>query len=258
MKMRHMAEGGSLGFLIGLIAANCGGGETSSGRVASLSEAGSNAPPAPGASSAGDAASPASSDGGQRGVPQAFASVSLGAYYDPNHNGQNTCASYMSLREVFAIGSATGTCNPTTGVCNGTGLTRVRDGDSQSGGTIVNVKCSVTGGYDVALQASLGATGTLGIFGHVDPNAGGQGLSGDITYQGSEYQATNSCTVTFTYSGAPVPESPPIARGRIWAHLSCPQMGDPNMVRHVTLMDMSLVPEVCDGEVDFIFENCSQ
>ena len=136
-----------------------------------------------------------------------------------------------------------------------TGPVRVRNGDSQ-GGSTVNVRCSVTGGYDVDLEASLGSTGTLQIVGHVDATAGGQGLSAAIHYVES-YSGSN-CTVTFMYGGQAVPVSPPIAPGRIWAHLSCPQMGDPDGVRHVVLMDMTLVPEVCDAEVDFIFENCSQ
>jgi hypothetical protein len=80
----------------------------------------------------------------------------------------------------------------------------------------------------------------------VDATSGGQGVSADISYQGSDYQANNSCTVTFMYARQPVPQNPPIGPGRIWAHLSCPQMGDPAGVRNVKLMDMSLVPEVCD------------
>ena len=191
------------------------------------------------------------------GTPQAFASVSLGAYYDPNHNMQNTCNSFKSITEVFSIGTATGNCDPKTGVCNGTGPVRVKDGDSQSGGATVNVKCSVTGGFDINLQASLGARGALQIFGHVDGNSGGTGVSADITYEGSDYQANANCTVKYTYGSDSVPENPPVAHGRIWAHLSCPQMGDPSGVRQVILMDMSQVPEICDGEVDFIFENCS-
>jgi hypothetical protein len=194
---------------------------------------------------------------GNTATPQAFASVNLGAYYDMvNHNGANTCKSYMSLREVFAIGTATGNCDPKTGVCNGTGPVRVKDGESQNGGAPVNIRCTVNGNYDVNLEASLGNTGTLSIVGHVDATAGGKGLSADIGYQSTHYSG-NDCTVTFMYGGMDVPQHPPVASGRIWAHLSCPQMGDPDGVRHVVLMDMSLVPEVCDGEVDFIFENCS-
>jgi hypothetical protein len=63
--------------------------------------------------------------------------------------------------------------------------------------------------------------------------------------------------VAFLYGGDPVPQMPPIASGRIWAHLSCQQMVDPQGLRHIILMDGTQVPEVCDAEVDFIFENCS-
>lgn len=44
-----------------------------------------------------------------------------------------------------------------------------------------------------------GGHGSLQIFGHVDATSGGQGVSADIAYQGSEYQANSSCTVTFMY-----------------------------------------------------------
>jgi hypothetical protein len=191
------------------------------------------------------------------GIPQTFDDVFLGAYYDPNHIMQNTCASFKSLKEVFSIGTATGNCNAQTNVCNGTGPVRVADGASQSGGATVNVKCSVTGSYDLSLNASLGSTGTLQINGHVDGKSGGTMLSGDIAYEGNDYTASGNCSAAFTYGGDPVPQNPPIASGRVWAHLSCPQMVDPQGLRHIILMDGTQVPEVCDGEVDFIFENCS-
>jgi hypothetical protein len=194
---------------------------------------------------------------GSQGTPQVFASVSLGAYYDPNHNMANTCNSFKSISEVFSIGTATGTCDPKTGLCGNTGPVRVKDGDTQGGGATVNVKCSVTGGFDINLQASLGSRGSLQIFGHVDGTAGGQGVSADIAYAGSDYSANGNCSVAYMYASMPVPQNPPIAPGRIWAHLSCPQMGDPSGVRQVGLMDGMQVPEICDGEVDFIFENCS-
>jgi hypothetical protein len=218
--------------LIGTIASGCGAGETKP-----------------------DGLVTAGSDAGHQPVPQAFVAVSLGGSFDPNHNLQNTCKSYSSTRELFAIGAASGSCNATTGRCVATGPIRVRDGDSQSGAGSVHIRCSVTAGNDVNLEASLGTTGTLQIVGHVDPTSGGQGLSADIGYQGSHY-AGSSCAVTFTYGGEPVPQHPEIAPGRIWGHLSCPQMSDPNGIRQVVLMDMSQVPETCDGEADFIFENC--
>jgi hypothetical protein len=195
---------------------------------------------------------------GPQSVAQVFASVAIGAYYDPNHNMQNACQGFQSLDTVFEIGVATGVCDPATDVCNSAGPVRVQDGSMQSGAQVVNVNCSVKGSYDVNLQVSLGATGDLSISGHVDANSGGQGLSADINYEGSDYASNGGCSVVYTFMGQPVPEQPRVAPGRIWAHLSCPQMGDPTGVRHKMLMDGSLVPDTCDGEADFLFENCTQ
>jgi hypothetical protein len=204
------------------------------------------------ANSAGSLAPSDASDGGQPRA-MAFVSATVGPYYDPNFNRQNTC-SLASAKQVLSVGTAAG-----IGVCSN-GPVAIASGDLQADGATIAVRCAVTpanGGYLLDLQATLGATGSVSIFGQVDAMSGGQGVSGDITYQGSEYQANNNCTVTYMYAGAPVPQHPPIAPRRIWAHMSCPQMRDPNGVSHVVLANMSIVPEVCDGEVDFLFENCA-
>jgi hypothetical protein len=67
---------------------------------------------------------------------------------------------------------------------------------------------------------------------------------------------SDSCTIAFTYDGAPVPLNPPIAPGRIWGHLSCPnaQRGDISIMSP----DGGVTPATCDTEADFLFENCTQ
>jgi spore coat protein U-like protein len=178
---------------------------------------------------------------------KAFVLASLAASQDPNHN--NLC-NFNSARSVLQIGTNTGT-DPT----------RVSDGATQMGAATVNVTCTVTGSFDVNLTASLGGVqgGSLIISGHVDGASGGQNIHASLTSPssgGTFSQDNNMCTIAFTYGGAPVPQTPPIAPGRIWAHLSCPAMKN-GSGQFVHLMDGTTVPETCDGEVDFIFENCS-
>jgi hypothetical protein len=244
-KMRGVFATGSLGWLVAALALSCGGNVTSSNDASERD-----------ASTAGGSSSDGSTDS-QQSLAQVFAFVAIGGYYDPNHNAQNTCGSYSSLIDVFEIGTTNSNCDPKTGVCSAAFPVRALNGSSQSAGATVNVTCSVRAGFDVNLQASLGAMGSVQITGHVDASSGGKGLTGEITFSGQDYQS-NNCNVTYAYMGQAVPVHPPIAPGRIWAHVSCPQMGDPTGVRHKTLMDGSQVPDSCDGEADFVFENCTQ
>jgi hypothetical protein len=65
------------------------------------------------------------------------------------------------------------------------------------------------------------------------------------------------CTITYEYDpggslgglagDTPVPASPPIAAGRIWGHIKCPNA-----------FDTAMPSVVCDIEGDFMFENCRQ
>lgn len=55
----------------------------------------------------------------------------------------------------------------------------------------------------------------------------------------------HNCTLSFTYLGAPVPESPPVAPGRIWGHVECPMVTSGQGVR-------------CSAEADFLVENCTR
>jgi hypothetical protein len=179
--------------------------------------------------------------------PRAFVLATLGAARDTS--GNNLCQAFNSAKAVLNIGTNTGT-NPT----------RVNDGDQNAGAT-VNVSCSVDGSFEVSLFAGQGGSqgGSVQIAGHVD-KGGSQGLVGQLVTQGLTYRQnaneSGGCTVAFKYMGGDVPDPTPISQGRIWAHISCLKMA--NQDGHVVkLMDMTSVPEVCAGEVDFIFENCS-
>ncbi len=148
---------------------------------------------------------------------------------------------------IVDIGEATGVdAKPVT----------VASGGSEMGGQPVTVDCSITAsgsGFNVQLGAEqLGpGGGSLSItspFGQpLDPVNGGAVSVGWTNVLVGTYSETD-CTLTYSYQGGPVPPSagPPIAPGRIWAHVSCPMATD---AEHSP-------PYVCDGEADFLFENC--
>jgi hypothetical protein len=159
------------------------------------------------------------------------------------HNNQNICI-YGSAAQVLSLGVATGD-NPV----------RVIDG-TMTNGSVVQILCSVSGSYDVSLAAYLGGNrgGTISMVGHVDATTGGQNITAEIDTSGSQFKESD-CTIGFTYMSGSVPQTPAVARGRIWAHLSCAKMVDASGTYRM-LMDGSLVPTTCRSEVDFVFENC--
>jgi hypothetical protein len=89
-----------------------------------------------------------------------------------------------------------------------------------------------------AVNAAVGGAGITAVF-----ESGANG-----TFQSSD------CTLTFQYEGGPVPASPPIAAGRIWGHVSCPAAQASGQT--VTGPDGGSQPRQCDGEADFLFEQC--
>jgi hypothetical protein len=155
----------------------------------------------------------------------------------------NNLCSYASAHSVLAIGTPTG------------GSPQTMADQSQAPTGNVSVICTVGGGFDVSLSAAVGGNqgGTLTINGHVT-TAGGSNITADFTSNGASY-SENDCTIGFTYQGSVVPSKPPIAGGRIWGHLKCPSMTNPAQPKLVNGMQ---VPETCDGEADFLFDNCSQ
>jgi hypothetical protein len=176
----------------------------------------------------------------------AFAATSL-------QPGSQPGCSFAQQTSVITVGVATGT-EPTT----------VQNGGSQAGGQ-VTVSCTVhpdSGGYDIDLHVELVGRGSMHVYstaaGAVTSN-GGMGLSAtftaDVQGTGQTYTAMTDCTLTYMYMGGQVPNSTPIAPGRIWAHISCPAA---QATSNVLLPDGGTVPQACDGEADFLFENCSE
>jgi hypothetical protein len=126
----------------------------------------------------------------------------------------------------------------------------------QSGLSDVTMTCSVLAfgkGYDLAANVSVAGShgGTFTMASPAGAGAvtvsGGQGIqaSFDSTAEGATYQSS-ACVLSFTYMGAPIPDSPSVFPGRIWGHLSCPSAQTASSTT------------TCDAETDFLFEQCEQ
>jgi hypothetical protein len=128
-----------------------------------------------------------------------------------------------------------------------------------SGAQGVELTCSVRpmgSSFSVTLgvhQANVTGMGQVNfaVSGVVDPANGGTGITADISNPSSfgDY-SSKSCTINFITPTAGAPIGPPVAGGRIWAHLSCPAAQNPDMTTSTG------APATCDAEADFIFENC--
>ncbi len=162
------------------------------------------------------------------------------------------CTSYPSETTIMAVGEP-GQPNASTP----TQPVRVT-----TGAQTVEISCSVHpqgNVYAIDLQISQGdvsATGSssMTVTGTVDPAIGGTNITGDVSSTSGGDYSSPSCAITFyTPAAGAEPAGPPVAPGRIWAHLSCPAAQ--NQALMVT-MGMQNVPATCDVEVDFIFENC--
>jgi hypothetical protein len=176
--------------------------------------------------------------------PDAFVVTSL-------QPGQGGLCSFAQQTTLIEVGVAVG-MKPDT----------VQNGGSQAGGQ-VTVDCSVhpdSGGYDIDLSVELVGQGAM----HVTSTGSGAVTSSGATgitatfsksfgSSGQSYSASD-CTLTYKYMRNPVPDSTPVAPGRIWAHVSCL---DAMAMSSVITMDGGTVPQTCDAEADFLFENCS-
>jgi hypothetical protein len=203
------------------------------------------------------AGSSGASPGGSSGSSSDAASPQdtyINATLGPQAGNSQLC-SMLTVGPAVTIGSFRANTKPTV----------VSDNGTDKGGT-VNTMCQVTGGsggFDInvtatttgaATSTALGG-GVVNVVGHVDGTGTGTNLhtvisTNQVTWTGA------TCTVTPMYGGGPVPQSPPIAAGRVWAHVSCPSMTPDNGVR-VNVNGMQVMQQ-CDGEADFLFENCFQ
>jgi hypothetical protein len=142
--------------------------------------------------------------------------------------------------------------------------TTVSDQGSTGSGT-ASVTCTVHpqgSGFDIELSvASTGMPG--GNISITSPSgqgvvttSGGSGISASFYSNNRGPYSSSNCTITYTYNGQPVPVSPPIAAGRIWGHISCPQATDSSQT--TTGPDGGPATVSCPANADFLFEQCNQ
>jgi hypothetical protein len=225
-----LARRAAAGICAAALAVACGGSTSSSGGGITAADGGMQAPP-----------------------PDTFVNAAVG--------GGSACSSFSTLKSFLQIGQATAG-HPTT----------VQDG-GQDRNANVTLNCMVHAqgnGFDIELSATENGPqgGSLTIASAMGQGTvtkmASSGISASFVGQGGvvfrEQAGSNDpmgCTITYEYdpSGSiggvagdsPVPTSPPIASGRIWGHIKCP-----NAVEQAT-------PSVlCDAEADFLFEQCQQ
>jgi hypothetical protein len=182
-------------------------------------------------------------------VPEAFIAATVG----PGQNG--SACNLQSAAPWLKVGTPVGT--PPMTEKNGTQL--------PGGAGTVQVTCTVAtsgDGFDIALDATVGGEsgGSLVISSPAGRGAvtqsGGTGITGAFGSPSGNY-SEDDCTLTFTYENGKVPDQPPLAAGRIWGHISCPHaQQDGMMVKNPA--DGGSETLQCDGEADFLFQECTQ
>lgn len=177
--------------------------------------------------------------------PDAYVAMSVGP-------GAGDACPFSSIQGFFAVGSSTGQ-KPTT----------VPDQGQAAGGT-TSVACTVHpqgSGFDIQLSVSNN-DGSILIESPSGMGAVTASTSSGVTATFSNASdgdgfSENNCTITYIYMNGPVSVSPPIAAGRIWGHISCPHA---TISGGMTTMgaDGGSSASSCQGEADFLFENCNQ
>jgi hypothetical protein len=187
---------------------------------------------------------------------QVFLSVlgSLGALlsFAPGCSGGKPPSAEVAIHFTVSPGdNSAATCQVGGGVDWSIGdpdsVTTVSDGSAH-----VAVQCAVSGnnssGFTVTAQTTYGTIGSFLISGHFPGPAAGSGAIPTATGIHAEFNSNqgliadmsaNDCTVTFTGNQG-------IAPSRIWGVIDCPDANDPK--RSTT----------CDGNAEFLFENCSE
>ena len=180
-------------------------------------------------------------------APDAFIQATVG----PGPTTPNSVCHLGTVQPWLDVGTATGN-DPT----------RVTDGDNQAGST-VHVACTVAtsgSGFDINLNATQEGLqgGSITITSPSGQGAvttsGGSGITAVFQSGQNGTFRDNNCTLSYEYQGSTVPDQPPVAAGRIWAHISCPNAQVQGQT--VQAPDGGTENRTCDGEADFLFEQC--
>lgn len=170
--------------------------------------------------------------------PQAFVTAQA-------TTGASGMCNYSSVQSLLLIGSAGDAglnSNPV----------RVPTGTNEGGA--VSITCSVApsnGSFNIELSAeldtSLSTGGSLTITGTVDSTTGGSNIAGTFVHAGNTYvEEQNDCTITYPAD----PPGGPVAPGRIWGQISCPNATLEGQNANGTMT-------TCAITALFVFENCS-
>ena len=165
------------------------------------------------------------------------ATVALRWTVQPGTNSATTCG---AVNDTFSIGNPES--NPIVTATTG----------SSFNGVPVTVSCNVapnSTGYSVTAQVTYGGEGSLAISGQI--NVAANAVPGTQTNISGSFDdavphglianmSESNCTVTFTANA-----NMGIAPTRIWGVIDCPQETATNGT-------------VCDGNAEFLFENCGQ
>lgn len=217
-----VAVGCSTGNGTGLGGMNAGDGGFGDGRIEAADGAGLGPPESDGA----------------HPVPDAFVS----AYVGPGSGGSAICG-YAVAERFVQIGAGT-IPQPVTFTI----------AELQSMPGTLSLSCKVDpsdSGFNVQLSAALGGPngGSVSVAGLVTTE-GGHNIQATVTSATGGSFTDANCSISFTYNGNLIPVMPPIAAGRIWGHLDCPEAKAPA----TPVTDGG--PATCDAAVDFLFENC--
>jgi hypothetical protein len=187
--------------------------------------------------------------------PTAFVRARLGGGNNPSKCNFGSPTAQLQIGAVSGSdGGPTASTGLPAGVSNG----------SQAGDGVVGMQCSVktsTGGFAVSVSLSSTATSGGGRFtfsGSVDSTTGGTGISASMGFESTSWSGSN-CSIAYTYNQMAIKvQDGPVAKGRIWGHLSCPAMTNNSGTPMIDPLTNVSSPVQCDGEFDFQFQNCEQ
>jgi hypothetical protein len=185
-------------------------------------------------------------------TPETYIAATVGAGQNESLCNLNVTTQWLDI----------GTVPPN---CTGCVPNTQNDGSTLDGNA-VSVNCTVApsgNGFDITLSATEqgNAGGSVVITSPAGEGAvtqtGGSGITGVFASGGNGDYRGSDCTIAFTYNGETVPNNPPIAAGRIWGHISCPNATTSG--KTVNNPDGGApLPVTCDAEADFLFQECSQ
>jgi hypothetical protein len=166
-----------------------------------------------------------------------------------------SCPAVASNTQVLAVGNGDPSSpnKPST----------VQDQGSQSGAN-VGVSCTIhpdNNGFDVSLEVTLAGQNGGSITINTAPGTQVTSMGGTVSATFNAYNESfgtfQSDNCTLDYGNAHPSDNQPIAGGRVWGHILCPQVVE-QTGKTGTSPEGGSEPETCAGEAYFLFEQCAQ